>query len=67
MCYFLYLPLNPKTLKVIRITFNFIQTLCEKFESASQKLCSAVGRLKEKGDELKIHGDQNWYGFSEKY
>lgn len=50
----------------VRISAQYlILTLCEKFKNAGEKLCTAVARLKQKGDELRSQGDGNWWKYHE--
>jgi len=44
---------------------EIILTLAERFNSATQKLCNAVARLKQKGEELKQQGDTHWWKYHE--
>jgi len=50
----------------VRISAQYLlMTLCEKFKTAIPKLCNAVARLKQKGDDLKAQGDVNWWKYHE--
>lgn len=50
----------------VRISAQYLLlTLCEKFKTAVPRLCNAVAKLKQKGDDLKAQGDVNWWKYHE--